>query len=277
MLSNFVPPYDATVIEKLHQAGAIIIGKTNLDEYAMGGSTETSYYGITRNPWDFDTVPGGSSGGSAAAIAAKLTPYALGSDTGGSIRQPCAFCNLTGMKPTYGSVSRYGLMAYASSLDQIGTMGKNVKDCAAALSLISGYDTKDSTSVMKKPFDFSDCFAGDIKGSENRACPKNYFDIGISQDVKKSVLEAAKTFEKLGAVVEEFEIPMIEYAVPAYYIVACAEASSNLSVMTVSSTDSVPKTQKIFWKSFTDPAVRLWERGKTKDHAGILRTELGIF
>jgi len=227
MLSNFIPPYDATVIERLYQAGAVIIGKTNLDEYAMGGSTETSYYGITRNPWDLDKVPGGSSGGSAAAVAAKLAPYALGSDTGGSIRQPCAFCNLTGIKPTYGSVSRYGLMAYASSLDQIGTMGKDMKDCAAALSIISGYDPKDSTSVMKKPFDFSNSDR-ELTGLKI-GVPKNYFAVGISEEVKSTVLEAAMVFEKLGAVVEEFEIPAVEYAVPAYYIIACAEASSNLS------------------------------------------------
>lgn len=228
MLDNFVPPYDATVIEKLKQAGGIIIGKTNLDEFAMGGSTETSYYGIARNPWDPDRVPGGSSGGSAAAVAAKLASYSLGSDTGGSIRQPCSFCNLTGIKPTYGSVSRYGLMAYASSLDQIGTMGRDIKDCAAALSVISGYDPMDSTSVMKSPFDFS----GMISGHASKlkiGLPKNYFETGISAEVKNAVLKAAETFEKLGADVEEFEIPAIDYAVPAYYIIACAEASSNLS------------------------------------------------
>ncbi|HWQ79674.1 MAG TPA: Asp-tRNA(Asn)/Glu-tRNA(Gln) amidotransferase subunit GatA [Anaerovoracaceae bacterium] len=226
ILSNFIPPYDATVIEKLQKAGAVIIGKANLDEFAMGGSTETSWYGVTRNPWDLDRVPGGSSGGSAATVAAKLAPYALGSDTGGSIRQPCAFCNLTGIKPTYGSVSRYGLMAYASSLDQIGTMGRDVKDCAAALSIISGYDPKDSTSVMDRPFDFFE--DGGMKGLKI-GIPKNYFETGISDEVKSAVLEAAKEFEKLGADVTEFEIPTIEYAVPAYYIVACAEASSNLS------------------------------------------------
>lgn len=248
MLGNFVPPYDATVIERLQQAGAVVIGKTNLDEFAMGGSTETSCFGITRNPWDLDRVPGGSSGGSAAAVAAKLAPYALGSDTGGSIRQPCAFCNLTGIKATYGSVSRYGLMAYASSLDQIGTMGRDVKDCAAALAVISGYDPKDSTSVTEKPFDFSAAFdgksgagQGNKGGPEGRTgsggklnglkigVPGNYFETGISEDVKAAVLEAAKTFERLGASVEEFELPNVEYAVPAYYIIACAEASSNLS------------------------------------------------
>ena len=228
MLSNFIPPYHATVIEKLNEAGAVVIGKTNLDEYAMGGSTETSYYGITRNPWNLNNVPGGSSGGSAAAVAAKLAPYALGSDTGGSIRQPCAFCNLTGIKATYGSVSRYGLMAYASSLDQIGTLGRDVRDCAASLSLISGYDSKDSTSVMEKPFDFKDSFGGELKGIKI-GVPRNYFDIGISEEVKASVLAAAKKLEQLGARVGEFEIPAIEYAVPAYYIIACAEASSNLS------------------------------------------------
>lgn len=239
MLGNFVPPYDATVVERLHQAGAVVIGKTNLDEFAMGGSTETSYFGITRNPWDIDRVPGGSSGGSAAAVAAKLAPYALGSDTGGSIRQPCAFCNLTGIKATYGSVSRYGLMAYASSLDQIGTMGKDVRDCAAALSVISGYDPKDSTSVMEKPFDFSAAPGGKLRAGQRSnaeslrglkiGVPRNYFETGISEDVKAAVLEAAGAFEKLGAFVEEFELPIVEYAVPAYYIVACAEASSNLS------------------------------------------------
>lgn len=243
MLDNFVPPYDATVIEKLKQGGAVILGKTNLDEFAMGGSTETSFYGITRNPWDPQKVPGGSSGGSAAAVAAGLTPYALGSDTGGSIRQPCAFCNLTGIKPTYGSVSRYGLMAYASSLDQIGTMGRDIRDCAAALSLISGYDFRDSTSIMKNPFDFSGVLKGEpfqIKETGKHTgdgsltglkigLPKNYFQTGISAEVESAVLEAAGTFEKLGAAVEEFEIPAIDYAVPAYYIIACAEASSNLS------------------------------------------------
>lgn len=227
MLHNFIPPYDATVIQRLRQAGAVIIGKTNLDEFAMGGSTETSWYGITRNPWDPDRVPGGSSGGSAAAVAAGFAPYALGSDTGGSIRQPCAFCNLTGIKPTYGSVSRYGLMAYASSLDQIGTMGKDVKDCAAALSVISGYDPADSTSVMEKPFDFSG--AGGNPSGLKIGVPANYFGSGISGEVKSAVLAAAKEFEKLGAAVDEFELPMVEYAVPAYYIIACAEASSNLS------------------------------------------------
>jgi aspartyl-tRNA(Asn)/glutamyl-tRNA(Gln) amidotransferase subunit A len=243
ILGNFVPPYDATVVERLHWAGAVIIGKANLDEFAMGGSTETSYYGVTRNPWGLNRVPGGSSGGSAAAVAARLAPYALGSDTGGSIRQPCAFCNLTGIKPTYGSVSRYGLMAYASSLDQIGTIGRDIWDCAAALSVIAGYDPKDSTSVMDRPFDFSDIIGsggaglqtgerdvpGAILAGLKIGVPKNYFETGISEEVKAAVLEAAKEFETLGASVTEFEIPMIEYAVPAYYIVACAEASSNLS------------------------------------------------
>lgn len=228
MLSNFIPPYNATVIEKLERAGAIIIGKTNLDEFAMGGSTETSYFGSTKNPWSLDYVPGGSSGGSAAAVAARLAPYSLGSDTGGSIRQPCSFCNLTGIKPTYGSVSRYGLMAYASSLDQIGPIGRDVKDCAAALAIISGYDQKDSTSILGEPLNFNASFQEKIRGARI-GIPKNYFQIGVSEDVKGTVLEAAKELQRLGAVVEEFEMPTIEYAVPAYYIIACAEASSNLS------------------------------------------------
>ena len=228
ILENFIPPYSATAVEKLKEGGAVILGKVNMDEFAMGGSTETSYYGITKNPWDLTRVPGGSSGGSAAAVAAKLAPYALGSDTGGSIRQPCAFNNLTGIKPTYGAVSRYGLLAYASSLDQIGPIGRNIEDCAAALSQISGKDVKDSTSIIDRPFDFSQALVSGIKGKKI-GLPKNYYGEGLAKDVKERILEAAKTFEALGAQVEEFEMPNVDYAVPAYYIVACAEASSNLS------------------------------------------------
>jgi aspartyl-tRNA(Asn)/glutamyl-tRNA(Gln) amidotransferase subunit A len=201
----------------------------------MGSSTETSYFGVTRNPWDTDRVPGGSSGGSAAAVAARLAPYAIGSDTGGSIRQPCSFCNLTGIKPTYGSVSRYGLLAYASSLDQIGPMARDARDCAAVLSVISGRDARDSTSVMDAPFDFSGI--GDARAAAGKrpladlrvALPKNYFDVGISADVKECILAVAAKMTELGAVVEEMDLPLIEYAVPAYYIIACAEAGSNLS------------------------------------------------
>jgi aspartyl-tRNA(Asn)/glutamyl-tRNA(Gln) amidotransferase subunit A len=237
MLDGFKPPYDAHVAERLAAAGAVMLGKLNLDEFAMGGSTETSYYGVTRNPWDLSRVSGGSSGGSAAAVAAGLAPYALGSDTGGSIRQPSAFCGVTGIKPTYGSVSRYGLLAYASSLDQIGPIGRDVWDCAAALAAISGKDRRDSTSVMEAPFDFSGVREGAEAavslGTPYRgfkvALPKNYFDAGLSEDVKAATLGAAREMERLGADVEETGIPLLEYAVPAYYIIACAEASSNLS------------------------------------------------
>ena len=221
----------------------MILGKTNLDEFAMGGSTETSYFGPTRNPWDLTRVPGGSSGGSAAAVSAELASYSIGSDTGGSIRQPCSFCNLTGIKPTYGSVSRYWLMAYASSLDQIGPMARDILDCAAALSVISGRDARDSTSIIEAPFDFSALIeegrqkppgssaAGESKPLDGikAALPSNYFSAGLSEDVKTAVLKAAKDMESLGARVEETELPLLEYAAPAYYIIACAEASSNLS------------------------------------------------
>jgi len=228
MLENFLPPYNATVVEKIKDAGAVILGKLNMDEFAMGGSTETSYFGATKNPWNLKRVPGGSSGGSAAAVAADETIYALGSDTGGSIRQPCSFCGVSGIKPTYGTVSRYGLVAFASSLDQIGPIGRNIKDCAEILSIISGHDKKDSTSIQNFKFDFSNSFDGEIKNIKI-GIPKNYFSEGIEEDVKTSVLNAAKIFEKLGAKIFEFEMPIVEYAIPAYYIAACAEASSNLS------------------------------------------------
>jgi aspartyl-tRNA(Asn)/glutamyl-tRNA(Gln) amidotransferase subunit A len=233
MLDTFRPPYDATVIEKLRDAGAVILGKTNLDEFAMGGSTETSAFGITRNPWDLKRVPGGSSGGSAAAVAAGIAPYAIGSDTGGSIRQPCGFCNLTGVKPTYGSVSRYGLLAYASSLDQIGPVGLDAADCAAILSILSGSDPKDSTSVIDAPYRFCETIhegASDsgLKGLKI-GLPENYFADGLSDDVRERVLEAKDVLEHLGAEIVALELPLIDYAVPAYYIIACAEASSNLS------------------------------------------------
>lgn len=228
MLENFIPPYSAGVMEKLEHAGAVVIAKANMDEFAMGGSTETSSFGITKNPWNKQYVPGGSSGGSAAAVAANMSPYALGSDTGGSIRQPCSFCNLTGIKPTYGSVSRYGLMAYASSLDQIGPIGKNVQDCAEVLALISGLDKRDSTAIMDKPFDFSNSYEEDLKGIKI-GIPKNYFGNGLNTEVSEKILAAAGVLKGLGAEIQEFEMPGIECAVPAYYIVACAEASSNLS------------------------------------------------
>ncbi|MDR1837938.1 MAG: Asp-tRNA(Asn)/Glu-tRNA(Gln) amidotransferase subunit GatA [Treponema sp.] len=227
MLGGYTPVFNAAVIEKLEHAGMIVIGKLNMDEFAMGGSSETGAFGPVRNPWDVSRVPGGSSGGCAAAIAAGEIPISLGSDTGGSIRQPCAFCGVTGIKPTYGSVSRYGLVAYASSLDQIGPIGKNIDDCAALLSIISGPDDRDSTCVIKKSFDFGETRTA-VEGVRI-GLPRNYFGSGIDESVKLAVLAAAKEFEKAGAVVEEFEMPLMDYMIPAYYIIACAEASSNLS------------------------------------------------
>ncbi len=228
MLYNFKPPYNACAVEKIEAAGAVVLGKTNMDEFAMGGSTETSYYGATKNPYDYERVPGGSSGGSAAAVGAGLVPYALGSDTGGSIRQPCSFCGVSGIKPTYGGVSRYGLVAFASSLDQIGPIGKDVRDCAEILSVISGHDRRDSTSVKGFEYDFSDSFDGSVKGLKI-GIPTNFYGEGLNEDVKTSVLGAAKLLKDMGAELYEFEMPVVDYAVPAYYIIACAEASSNLS------------------------------------------------
>ncbi|HHV11037.1 MAG TPA: Asp-tRNA(Asn)/Glu-tRNA(Gln) amidotransferase subunit GatA [Clostridiales bacterium] len=228
ILYNFEPVYDATVIEKLKRAGAVIIGKTNMDEFAMGSTTETSHFGETKNPWDISCVPGGSSGGSAAAVAAEEIFYALGSDTGGSIRQPAGYCGVAGMKPTYGTVSRYGLIAYASSLDQIGTFGRNISDCAAALEIISGHDAKDSTSVNAEGFQYTKSLVDDVKGLRI-GIPKDYLGTGLEEDVKESILKAAEVFRSKGAIVEEFELHSVDYAVPSYYVIACAEASSNLS------------------------------------------------
>ncbi|MBO5238739.1 MAG: Asp-tRNA(Asn)/Glu-tRNA(Gln) amidotransferase subunit GatA [Lachnospiraceae bacterium] len=227
ILSNFKPTYTAEAVLQLQKAGAVIIGKTNMDEFAMGSTTETSYYGETKNPWDVTRVPGGSSGGSAAAVAAEEVPYALGSDTGGSIRQPAAFCGVTGIKPTYGRVSRYGLIAYGSSLDQIGPLAKDVTDCATVLEIISTHDSKDSTSVDRQDTDFTSALVDDVKGMKI-GIPRDYFGEGIDPDVKEQVLAAAKVLEAKGAVVEEFDLSLVEYAIPAYYIIASAEASSNL-------------------------------------------------
>lgn len=227
ILNNFVPPYNATVIERLNDAGMVVIGKLNMDEFAMGSTTETSATGVTHNPWDINKVPGGSSGGSAAAVSAGLAPVALGSDTGGSIRQPCSFCGLAGLKPTYGSVSRYGLVAYASSLDQIGPIGQNVEDCVNLFSIITGKDEKDGTS-MNTDFSVSDALKGDVAGKKI-GIPEDYLGEGISEQVKASILEAAETLKGLGATVEMFKMPIVKYAIPAYYIIACAEACSNLS------------------------------------------------
>lgn len=227
ILQNFVPTYDAEVITRLEEAGAVIIGKTNMDEFAMGSTTETSYYGVTRNPHNPDHVPGGSSGGSAAAVALNECFFALGSDTGGSIRQPSAFCGITGMKPTYGTVSRYGLIAYGSSLDQIGPMTKNVTDCAAVLETIASYDKKDSTSMKREEYDFTSALVRDVKGLRI-GLPKDYFGEGLDSEVKAAIFKAAETFKRMGAIVEEFDLGLVQYAIPAYYIIASAEASSNL-------------------------------------------------
>jgi aspartyl-tRNA(Asn)/glutamyl-tRNA(Gln) amidotransferase subunit A len=227
-LESYMPVFNATVIDKLEEAGMIVIGKANMDEFAMGGSSETGAFGPVRNPWDTERVPGGSSGGSTAAIAAGEAPIALGSDTGGSIRQPCSFCGVSGIKPTYGAVSRYGLIAYASSLDQIGPIGQNIDDCAALLSAISGPDKKDSTCIIDKPFNFEETGRKNMDGVKI-GLPTNYFAGGIDADVKNGVLSASKELEAAGAHIEKFEMPMMDYMVPAYYIIACAEAASNLS------------------------------------------------
>lgn len=226
MLQNYVPVFDATVVSKLDEIGAVCLGKTNMDEFAMGSSTESSYFGVTRNPWNEERVPGGSSGGSAAAVAAREVFYALGSDTGGSIRQPASFCGVTGMKPTYGAVSRYGLLAYASSLDQIGPITVDALDAAAVTRAIMGRDEMDSTSVdmqlpaMPQGGDLTDLRVG---------IPEDYFGEGLDGDVRACVMDAAKTLEALGAELTPVRMPMLEYAIPAYYVLACAEASSNLS------------------------------------------------
>lgn len=227
ILSNFVPTYTSEAVEKLIEAGMVIVGKTNMDEFAMGSTTETSYYGETKNPWDKNKVPGGSSGGSAAAVAAEEVVCALGSDTGGSIRQPASFCGVTGIKPTYGRVSRYGLIAYGSSLDQIGPLAKDVTDCAALLEIISQYDKKDSTSVNRDDNDFTSALVDDVKGLKI-GLPRDYFSEGLDPDIKDAVYAAAKKLEEKGAIVEEFDLGMVEYTIPTYYIIAAAEASSNL-------------------------------------------------
>ena len=227
ILNNFVSTYTSEAVINLEKAGAVIIGKTNMDEFAMGSTTETSYYGPTKNPWNTEHVPGGSSGGSAAAVAARECIYALGSDTGGSIRQPSSFCGVVGMKPTYGTVSRYGLIAYGSSLDQIGPIAKDVTDCATILETIASHDVKDSTSVERE-YDFTSALADDVKGMKI-GIPRDYFGDGLSADVKEQILNAVKVLEEKGAVVEEFDLSLVKYAIPAYYIIADAEASSNLA------------------------------------------------
>lgn len=228
ILANFKPTYTAEAVENLEKAGAVILGKTNMDEFAMGSTTETSAYGITRNPHNTDHVPGGSSGGSCVAVAANECFYALGSDTGGSIRQPSSFCGVTGMKPTYGTVSRYGLIAYGSSLDQIGPIAKDVSDCAAILEVIASYDEKDSTSVLRNDLDFTSALVDDVKGMKI-GIPRDYIGEGLDPQVREAILDAAKVLEDKGAIVEQFDLSLVEYAIPAYYVIASAEASSNLS------------------------------------------------
>jgi len=228
MLSNFVSPYNATVINKLSENGLIFLGKTNMDEFAMGSSTETSYFKATRNPWNTNFIPGGSSGGSAAAVASDQAILSIGSDTGGSIRQPASHCGIVGMKPTYGRVSRYGLVAFASSLDQIGPLTKDVQDCAALFEVISGHDPLDSTSLRMASPDYMSFLNKDIKNIKI-GIPKEYFIEGIDKDVKLSVKRAIEKLENLGAVIEEVSLPHTEYAVATYYIIAPAEASSNLA------------------------------------------------
>ncbi|MDD6615951.1 MAG: Asp-tRNA(Asn)/Glu-tRNA(Gln) amidotransferase subunit GatA [Lachnospiraceae bacterium] len=228
ILYNFKPTYTAEAVQNLQKAGAVIVGKTNMDEFAMGSTTETSAYGVTRNPWNTAHVPGGSSGGSCAAVAACEVPYALGSDTGGSIRQPSSFCGVTGIKPTYGTVSRYGLIAYGSSLDQIGPIAKDVSDCAAILETIASYDKKDSTSVKREDCDFTSALVDDVKGMKI-GIPSDYLGAGLDEEVKAAILKAADVLKQKGAIVEEFDLSLVEYAIPAYYVIASAEASSNLS------------------------------------------------
>lgn len=227
ILHNFIPTYTAEAVRSLERAGAVIIGKTNMDEFAMGSTTETSAYGVTRNPHNPEHVPGGSSGGSAAAVAAQECFFALGSDTGGSIRQPAAYCGVVGMKPTYGSVSRYGLVAYASSLDQVGPIAKDVTDCATILEVLMSHDEKDSTSLQRADTDVTAALICDVKGMRI-GIPRDYLGAGLASEVKDAILKAAKVLETQGAVVEEFDLSLVDYAIPAYYTIAAAEASSNL-------------------------------------------------
>ena len=227
MLENFVSPYDATVMEKINNENMIDLGKLNMDEFAMGSSTEHSYFGTTKNPWNLNKVPGGSSGGSAAAVASNMVPWALGSDTGGSIRLPASFCGVVGLKPTYGLVSRYGLVAFASSLDQIGAITKDVKDAAMLLNIIAGHDKKDTTSTDRPKVDYTKALKNDVKGLKI-GVPKEFFGEGINEEVKEQLQKAIETYKELGAEVEEFSLDIAQYALATYYIIACAEASSNL-------------------------------------------------
>jgi aspartyl-tRNA(Asn)/glutamyl-tRNA(Gln) amidotransferase subunit A len=228
MLENFISPYDATVIQKFNEVGAVNLGKTNMDEFAMGSSNETSYFGPVKNPWNLDCVPGGSSGGSASAVAARLAPAATGTDTGGSIRQPASLCGFTGLKPTYGLVSRYGMIAFASSLDQAGPMAISAEDCGLMLEVMTGHDNKDSTSIERKKENYTDSLNDEIKGLRI-GVPKEFFEDGLNADVQKVIEEALIQYEKLGAKIVNISLPNNHLAIPAYYVIAPAEASSNLS------------------------------------------------
>ena len=227
ILENFISPYDATVIEKINAENIINLGKLNMDEFAMGSSTENSYFRKTKNPYDLTRIPGGSSGGSAAAVASKMVPWALGSDTGGSIRQPASLCGVVGLKPTYGLVSRYGLVAFASSLDQIGPITKDVKDAAILLNIIAGHDEKDTTSVNLPKKDYVKALTGNVKNLRI-AVPKEFFGEGINEEVKKSLEQAIEKYRAMGAEIEEISLDIAKYSLASYYIIACAEASSNL-------------------------------------------------
>ena len=228
MLGNYTSPFDATVVEKLASAGMVTLGKLNCDEFAMGSANENSHFGAVKNPWDLSAVPGGSSGGSAAAVAARLTPAATGTDTGGSIRQPAAFCGITGIKPTYGSVSRYGMIAFASSLDQGGPMAQTAEDCGLLLNAMVGFDEKDSTSLERKPEDFNRLLNQSLQGLRI-GVPKEFFGEGLADDVKQAIHAALEEYKKLGASIVEISLPKTELSIPVYYVIAPAEASSNLS------------------------------------------------
>ncbi|WP_283788022.1 Asp-tRNA(Asn)/Glu-tRNA(Gln) amidotransferase subunit GatA [Bermanella sp. WJH001] len=230
MLSNFVPPYDATVVENMKREGAVCLGKTNMDEFAMGSSNESSFYGAVKNPWNLETIPGGSSGGSAAAVAARLVPAATGTDTGGSIRQPSALCGLTGLKPTYGRCSRWGMIAYASSLDQAGPMARTAEDAAMMLNVMASFDTKDSTSIDQDVPDYTATLNDDLAGKVI-GLPKEFFPESLDGEMKQTMMNAIAEFEKLGCTVKEISLPSTDLAIPAYYVVAPAECSANLSRM----------------------------------------------
>ena len=269
ILENFIPTFSAESVLNLEKAGAVILGKTNMDEFAMGSTTETSYYGVTRNPRNPEHVPGGSSGGSAAAVAAQECFAALGSDTGGSIRQPASYCGVVGMKPTYGTVSRYGLIAYGSSLDQIGPLTKDVTDCATVLETITSHDPKDSTSMKREDTDFTSALVADVKGMKI-GIPRDYFGEGLDPEVRDAVLAAAEVLKAQGAEAEEFDLSLVDYAIPTYYTIAAAEASSNLERFDGVKYGYRHRMRRICTPCTREAVRRAWPRGKASYHAGIL-------